>query len=189
MWASAGVRVTAYFLQLTVLGAASILLLMSPAGRNPFFTVLNMAVIAGAAFVHYRLTRRTDPPGQNPYFTRFDRSDMSGVIPLLVSVGAAFLGARAVLFTLTMASVLVYQAGETMILNAGALALFIIARLRKSVELKWVAVAVTTMGGGKVFLYDLFKVKGVPGVMSVLSFVIAAAFGSWVLSRWQGTDE
>jgi hypothetical protein len=76
-----------------------------------------------------------------------------------------------------------------MILNFGALALFTTARLRKSAELKWVGVAVTAAGGGKVFLYDLFKVRGVPGVLSVLSFVIAAAFGSWVLSRWQRTGE
>jgi hypothetical protein len=184
-WTSAGVRVTGYILQGTVLGAAVLLLLMSPAGRAPLSAILSMAVIAAVAYVHYRLTRRTAPPGQSAWFTRFDKSDVSGVIPLLVSVGGAFLAARGLLFTLAPGSGWVFQGGQTILINMGALALFAAAKFRRNVEIKWVAVLVTAMGGGKVFLYDLFQVKGLPVVLSVLSFVIAAAFGSWVLSRWQ----
>jgi hypothetical protein len=185
-WSSAGVRVTGYFLQATVLGAAFILLLMSPAGRSPLSTVLSMAVVAAASFIHYRLTRGSEPPGQNPYFTRFDKSDVSGAIPLLVSVGAGFLALRAVLFILLTGSAAAFQAGETIVINTGALVFFLAARFRRNAEVKWIAVLVTILGGGKVFLYDLFKVKGVPVVLSVLSFVIAAAVGSWVLGKWQG---
>jgi hypothetical protein len=104
-------------------------------------------------------------------------------------VGAGFLALRAVLFTLLSESYGAFQAGETIIINLGALALFLAARVRNNAEVKWIAVLVTILGGGKVFLYDLFRVKGVPVVLSVLSFVIAAAVGSWVLGKWQRQDK
>ena len=188
-WVSAGVRVTSYFLQTTVLGASLLLLLLSPAGDLPAATILSMAVITLVAFAHYRLIRRAVPPGGSAYFTRFDTRDVSGVAPLLVSVGAGFLALRAILFTLFSGSYGAFQAGETIIINTGALALFLAARFRNNAEVKWIAVLVTILGGGKVFLYDLFRVKGVPVVLSVLSFVIAAAVGSWVLGKWQRQDK
>jgi hypothetical protein len=129
------------------------------------------------------------PPEGSAYFTRFDKRDVSGVAPLLVSVGAGFLALRAVLFTLLSGSYGAFQAGETIIINLGALALFLAARVRNNAEVKWLAVLVTILGGGKVFLYDLFRVKGVPVVLSVLSFVIAAAVGSWALGKWHSKDK
>jgi hypothetical protein len=147
-----------------------------------------MAAVCVIAFFHYRLTRNTEPPGPNEWFTRLDRRDVCGVLPLLVSVGAASFAARALLFTLSASSVWIFQAGETVIINTGALALFAAARSRKNAEFKWVAVLVTAVGGGKVFLYDLLRIKGIPVVVSVLSFVLPAGFGSWVLSRWHRSD-
>jgi hypothetical protein len=186
-WASAGVRVTSYFLQATVLGA-SFLLLLSPAGDGPVATILSMAVIALVAFAHYKLVRKTDPPGGSSYFTRFDTRDVSGVVPLLVFAGAGFLALRAALFTLLSGSPGAFQAGETIVLNMGAMVFFLAAKFRKDAEMKWVAVVVTILGGGKVFFHDLFSVKGVPVVLSVLSFVMAAGIGSWVLGKWQHRD-
>ena len=188
-WTSAGVRVTSYFLQATVLGASLLLLLVAPAGDGPIATIMSMGIISLVAFAHYKLLRKSTPPGGSAYFTRFDTRDISGVVPLLVSVGAGFLLLRAVLFALLPGALGAFQAGETIIINTGALVLFLAARFRRNVEVKWVAVLVTVMGGGKVFLYDLFRVKGVPVVLSVLSFVVAAAIGSWVLGKWQGQEE
>ena len=188
-WVSAGVRVTSYFLQLTVLGASSILLLATPAGDHPVSAILSMAVTALVAFAHYRLLRKMPPPGENAYFTRFDKSDVSGTAPLLVAVGTGFLAVRAALFMFLSGSHIAFQAGETIVINTGALVLFLAARFTKNAEVKWIAVLVTIMGGGKVFLYDLFRVKGVPVVLSVLSFVVAAAIGSWVLGKWQRQEE
>jgi len=187
-WVSAGVRVISYFLQTTVLGASFLLLLLMPAGDMAAATILSMAVISLVAFAHYRLLRKAIPPGGSVYFTRFDTRDVSGVAPLLVSVGAGFLALRAGLFTLLSGSHGAFQAGETIFINAGALAFFLAARHKGNAEIKWVAVLVTILGGGKVFLYDLFRVKGVPVVLSVLSFVIVAAVGSWVLGKWQRQD-
>ena len=188
-WTSAGVRVTSYFLQATVLGASLLLLLVAPAGDGLIATIMSMGIISLVAFAHYKLLRKSVPPGGSAYFTRFDTRDISGVVPLLVSVGAGFLLLRAVLFALLPGALGAFQAGETIVINTGALVLFLTARFRRNAEVKWVAVLVTVMGGGKVFLYDLFRVKGVPVVLSVLSFVVAAAVGSWVLGKWQRQEE
>jgi hypothetical protein len=48
---------------------------------------------------------------------------------------------------------------------------------------------VILLGAGKVFLFDLFKMKGVPVMLGVLSFGLAAAVGSWVLGNWQRQDK
>jgi hypothetical protein len=95
----------------------------------------------------------------------------------------------AVLFTVLSGSSTAFQAGETIVINAGALALFLAARYKRNTEVKWVAVLVTILGGGKVFLFDLFQVKGLPIVLSVLSFVFAAAVGSLVLGKWPRHEE
>lgn len=188
-WLSAGVRVTSYILQVTVLGASFLLLLMAPAGNLPVVTVASMAVITLVSFFHYRLIRRTLPPEQSIYFTRFDRKDAGGVAPLLVSVGTAFLALRAVLYIFLAGQGADIQAGVTIIINTGALVLFLSAMFRRNAEIKWVGVLVTMLGGGKVFFYDLFRMKGVPVVLGVLSFGLATAIGSWVLGKWQHQDK
>lgn len=182
-WKSAGVRITAYFLQGTVLGASGLLLMLSPAGANTMATVASMVVIAVIALVHYHLVRKTVPIGDGLYFGRLDRKDVSGAIPLLVSVGAVFLAIRAVLFAV-LGYGPAFTAGQSLVVNMGALALFLIARNRVNAEIKWIAVLVTILGGGKAFLYDLLTIKGLPVVVSVFSFGMAAAAGSWVLGQW-----
>jgi hypothetical protein len=182
-WKSAGVRVTAYFLQGTVLGASGLLLMLSPAGANTIATVTSMVVIAVIALVHYRLVRKTVPIGDSLYFGRLDRKDVSGAIPLLVSVGAVFLAIRAVLYAI-LGYGSAFTAGQSLVLNLGALSMFLIARNRVNAEIKWIAVLVTILGGGKAFLYDLLTIKGLPVVVSVFSFGMAAAAGSWVLGQW-----
>lgn len=188
-WASDGVRVTSYFLQATVLGASLPLLFQDPAGPQPLATIVSMALTAGVAFVHYRHVRKVGPPGGSAYFERFDTKDVSGVVPLLVSVGTGFLAVRAALFVFLNGTSGYFLISESIVINLGAAALFTAARAKRNAEIKWVGVLVTVFGGGKVFLFDLFKVKGIPIVLSVLSFVMAATIGSWVLGRWVRTGQ
>ena len=48
------------------------------------------------------------------------------------------------------------------------------------------AVPVAIVGGLKVIAYDLRTISGVPLVLAVFSFGLAAAVGSIVLGKWQG---
>jgi hypothetical protein len=52
-------------------------------------------------------------------------------------------------------------------------------------ELIVIAAIIAVIGAGKVFILDLFGIKGVPLVLSVFSTGVVAAFGSVVMGRWQ----
>ena len=61
--------------------------------------------------------------------------------------------------------------------------LFALAKSRRDPELKGVALLALLSGGGRVLLFDLLGFKGLPAVASLLSFVLAAAYGSMVVRR------
>jgi len=48
-----------------------------------------------------------------------------------------------------------------------------------------IAILLTIIGGAKVFLYDLLGGGGLPRVLSLFSFGLAAALESLLLGRWQ----
>jgi hypothetical protein len=59
---------------------------------------------------------------------------------------------------------------------------------RRDKQVRNVAILITLIGAGKVFLLDLFSMRGVPIVASLLSFGVTAFLESFALSRWQRID-
>ena len=76
------------------------------------------------------------------------------------------------------------KSGQSLIINIGALALMSIALKGRNKEIAFIATAVALIGAGKVFIFDLFGIKGVPLVLSVFSTGVVAAFGSVVMGKW-----
>ena len=183
-WSSAGIRVTSYFLQGTVMGASFILLTGNPPGASPVVTIAAMVSITAVAFFHYRRARRIVPPRHALFFSRLDRSDRSALILLFVSLTGAFMALRAVAFVVLGGPTDAFRCAQSIIINVGAALLFLEAYRRRNVEVRNVAAGVTVIGAMKVFIVDLFGTKGIPLVLGVLSFGVAAALGSAVLSRW-----
>jgi len=186
-WQSPGVRVTSYFLQAIVIGASFILLLNDPAGASSPITIGAMASIAVVAFFQYRRIRAIDPPHPSIFFSRIDRKDRSGVIPFLVALAAGFLTLRALSFIILSGAG--FQSSLSVIINLGAALLFLKAYRMRNSEVRNVALFVMLLGAGKVFFFDLLRVKGMPVVMSVLSFGIAAALGSILLGKWHRLEK
>lgn len=191
-WKSSGVRVTSYFLQVTVMGASLLLLASSPSGEISAVTIGSCAAVAVIAFTHYRLSRKFGPPTESWYFRRLDTQDRSAASLFLVSLAGSFLMFRA-LAHVVIAGMLngsqdAFRSAQSMIINFGAIGLFLVASRQKNVEVKMVAVLVTVIGGFKVFFLDFLGIRGLPLVMSVLSFGLAAALAAVVLSRWQKTS-
>jgi hypothetical protein len=183
-WRSAGVRVTSYFLQATVMVASFLLLFGQPSGVSPIVTITAMAVISVVAFFHYRRMRVIEPPQPSEFFTRVDRGDKSAVILLLASLTAAFLGVRAGAYELLGGETDAFKCAQSIIINVGAALLFLKAYHLRRTEIRNVAVLVTVIGALKVFVIDLFGARGIPLVMSVLSLGVAAALGSVILGKW-----
>ena len=63
--------------------------------------------------------------------------------------------------------------------------LLLIGLRLRSLEIATVAGLVTLLGAVKVFILDLFGIKGVPLVISVFSFGVVAAVASVVMGKWQ----
>ncbi len=80
------------------------------------------------------------------------------------------------------------QGGETVIINFAAAGLLLFAFGRRNKELRNVAVLITLIGAGRVFILDLFRISGVPLVASVFSFGMTILLISVALSRWQKLD-
>jgi len=188
LWHDGGVRVTSYLLQLTVLGAASVLLARSPSGSAAWVTLPSLAVMAAVAFVHYRFARKTPPPADSALHNRVDRRDLSAVVLLVASLGAAFLMFRAGLFELLMDSGRsfdsAYRCGQSMVMSLAAMGLFLAAHRGRNLEIVVLAILVTAAAALKATAFDLLGTRGLPLVLSFLSLAAAAAAGSIVLGRW-----
>ena len=78
-----------------------------------------------------------------------------------------------------------FRCGQSVLINAAAISLIVLAYLRQNKEIRNVAILVTIVGALKVFLYDLFGTHGLPLVFSVFSFGMAAAVESLALGKWQ----
>ncbi len=145
---------------------------------------------AGVAFVHYRWCRRRNPPGESAFFQRIDKGDFSAIVILLAALLNGFFTLRLivnrVLSALLAPAVLgnALSCSQSVIINLSAVALMVYAQAQRSREVRNVAILVTLIGAGNVFLYDLIRSHGLPLVISVLSFGLATAVESVILGRW-----
>lgn len=189
-WNSGGVRLTSYILQVAACAVAVLSRVFTTGVVSPRLSIGAAVILAGVSLFHYRWARAHRPPTtHSAFFSWFDRNDLTAVCLLISGLVSGFL-----LFRLSLQQVLlaggieldgIFTGGQTVLINIGAIVLMLTAVRRKSIEILLVGVAVALLGGGKVFLYDIFKIKGVPLVLGVFTFGLVAAVGSVVSGRWQ----
>lgn len=190
-WRNGGVRVSSYFLQAvtTVIG---VMYVYSSSGQSLAGRAFIALVVSLVSLFQYCWSRRHAPISKDSaYFSWLDKNDFSGVVLLLAGLvnglyffrfgldgflpGGLWLGAR--------------MSGLTFAINLGAVVLMLAGLKKRSLELMVVAVGIALFGAFKVFLWDFFKVKGVFLVVSVFSFGVVAAVGSFVMGKWQRLNE
>jgi len=193
-WRSDGVRMTSYLLQFYACGSLALLLRATEATRPSFMGAGASGALAGIAFLHYLWARNNPPPGESRVFNRFDKNDRLAVCLLLASLLVGFFALRVGVYQALIGVVpgagisFVFSSAQTVIINLSAAVLMCYAFMRRNKEVRNVAILVTVIGGAKVFMIDLFGLTGVPVVVSVLSFGVAASLESFALSRWQRID-
>jgi len=188
-WKSGGVRLTSSLLQLV----AMMMITISAADpesvmRGGFVTPLCAAAASVIAIYHFILARRFPQP-EGSALTDLDRHDITGSLILVAGLIDLFIVTRGVLILavgMTGGGKGIIQGGQTVAINGAALLLSLIGYRLCSRELRNIAMVITLVAVGKVFMIDLIQVKGVPIVASVLSFGIAATVESIVLGRWKG---
>ncbi len=193
-WQSGGVRVTSYLLQ----GFACIMAVTSGAvatsTKHPAAGILAALTLTVMSLLQYSWCRRNQPPlAKSSYFSWLDKKDVSAAILLLAGLIAGFSFSRLVLFQFLAVTgddlAKAFSGGQSVLINIGAMLLLVIGGRKKSLEILVTGVVVLLLGAFKVFVLDLFSIKGVPLVVSVLSFGIVAAVGSVVLGRWSRGNE
>ena len=188
-WQSGGVRLTSYLLQLhTTALFAFLQIKLSPDSPIAILIVVGF-ILSGLAFLQYQWARSNPPPADIRFFARIDTQDLSAGGLLILSLLSTFFLFRAGSFaSLTMMGGHIdnaFRATQSVFINAAAAGMVIWAYVRKSGEIRNIAIAIILIGALKVAIFDLMGIKGIPLVISILSFGIATATLSIFLSRWQ----
>ena len=184
-WQSGGVRLTSYLLQLhTTALFAFLQIRLSP--TSPLVTLLVVGFfLSGFAFLQYQWARNHAPPTDIRFFSRTDPRDVGAGGLLILSLLSAFFLFRTGAFAAVGHIDSAFRATQSVLINGAAAGMVIWAYVRKSGEIRNIAIAIILIGAMKVALFDLMGIKGLPLVVSILSFGSATAILSIILSRWQ----
>lgn len=185
-----GIRVTSYLLQITACATAILSGAVLVPAHFPLAAGLASISICIFGLVQYQWSRRHEPvPTNSFYFSKLDKQNYSAVALLVVGlIGGYYFAQFALYQTLSVIAddfLFQFKSGQSLIINIGAMILMYIALKNHSKEIIIVGSVVALIGAGKVFIFDLFKISGVPLVLSVFSTGVVAAFGSVVMGRWQ----
>lgn len=190
VWENGGLRGTTYLMNIY----ACLALAFALRGEGPVATdpvnMLPAGLLAVVSIYHYRWCRRSPVPAASALFDAFDRNDRSAVLLLLGGLVGGFFMIRIGLFQAMQFVPVeiqrdVFRCGQSVLINAAAIGLIVLAYLRQDKEIRNVAILVTVVGAIKVFFYDLLGTHGLPLVFSIFSFGMAAAIESIALGKWQ----
>jgi uncharacterized membrane protein len=158
--------------------------------KSPATAALATAVPALLAFAHYRAGVGQPRPLPGVDLPR-RVGDPGAIFLLLAALLAAFLTLRVGLYQgLKMMPVDLnnsFRAAQSVVINVSAIGLMLFALVRHNREVRNVALVVTLLGATKVFVFDMLGTHGLPLVLSVFSFGLAAALESVALGRWGKT--
>jgi hypothetical protein len=186
-WGSGAVRATSYLLQTYAIVSLGIHSLSSGPAATLLAGTVPAAVLAAAALSHYRWCRRHPPPARSPLFGTYDRQDLSGAVTLLAALTGSFFLLRGIAWHILAGEpggAEAFQCAQSITINLAALGLGLYAFRARNREIRNVAILVIAAGAVK-SAADLLGTRGVPLVLSVFSFGLAAATQSITLSRWQ----
>ncbi len=187
-WSSGAIRATSYLLQ--VYCGVSLALYFPANGlpASPLAGTVPCAALAAAALVHYRWCRRHVPPARSLLFGTYDKQDLSGAVTLMAALTGSFFFLRGIAWWIILPAgpggPEAFQCTQSIIINLAALGLGLYAFHARNREIRNVAILVIAVGAVKT-TSDLLGTKGMPLVLSIFSFGLAAATQSITLSRWQ----
>jgi hypothetical protein len=186
-WGSGAIRVTSYLLQIYGVVSLALDFLVHGLPASLLAGTVPSAALAAAALGHYRWCRRHVPPARSPFFETYDTEDLSGAVTLLAALTGSFFLLRAIAWWILLpvgpGGPEAFQCTQSIIINLAALGLGLYAFRTRNREIRNVAILVIAVGAVKT-ASDLLGTKGVPLVLSILFFGLAAATQSITLSRW-----
>ncbi len=146
------------------------------------------SLLAGICLAHRVLSRAASARFSRHYPDKIDAASYTTV--LLLGAGLLYtFGASRMLLSFGLNSFHAgddaFQAGQSVLINLGALAVALAGVKAKDGEMLAVAVVIAIVGAAKVFAYDFAHLRGVLLVLSIFSFAVTATLGSVLCGRWQ----
>ena len=185
---SGGARITSYLLQFHAT-VYLIFLLITRKTDEPLLVLVACFIMTIISYLHYHWARSNAPPTDVRFFERYDRNDLSAALLLIMALASGFFMVEGITSSLISGDgpgrLATLTGLQSIIINGTAAGLVIWGYFDRDVEKRNIAILVIVIGGLKVFFHDLVAAKGLPLVVSVLSFGIATAVLSVVMSRWQ----
>jgi len=186
-WKSGAVRATSYLLQVYAVVSLALHLLTNGIPASPLIGTAPGAALAAVAVIHYRWCRRHVAPARSPLFGTYDRQDLSCAVTLLVALTSSFFLFRVIAWWILLpvgpGGPDAFRCAQSVIVNLAALGLGLYAFRARNREIRNVAILVVA-AGAVASASDLLGARGVPLVLSIFSFGLAAAIQSITLSRW-----
>ncbi|MGW8311719.1 MAG: DUF2339 domain-containing protein [Desulfuromonadales bacterium] len=188
-----GLRLVSYLLQLYACSALVFLLWTTDGTKPSMVGAFASGLLASIAFFHYYWARRHPPEPAESAADKINRNDRGAGILLIAALFSGFFTMRVGLYQaldfLHSATHSAFGGAQSVLINVTAAVLLCLSLMRRNKELRNVAVVVTVIGAGKVFLMDMVQLKGMPLMISVFTFGLVAALASIVLGRWHKTTE
>jgi hypothetical protein len=188
-WGRGGIRAISYLLQVALCVWLVYQTLENSPGKAAVWTGLTAGAMTAFGLMHFVWCRRNKPSADSWLFSRMDAEDRTGVFVLMSALVSAFFLARTVLYWLLLDTgeslAQLFQGGQSVIVNFAGAGLLLLSFSRRDKELRNVAIFVSLVGAGRVFIMDLFHIRGIALVGSILSFGLAMSLVSVVLTRWQ----
>ncbi|MDT8443675.1 MAG: hypothetical protein RQ722_05245 [Desulfuromonadales bacterium] len=191
--ANLGLRLASYLLQLYACSSLVFLLWATDGTKPSLVGALSSGLLAIIAFCHYFWARRHPPALGTSLMGRLNKHDRGASVLLIAALFSGFftlrVGLYQILDSLHKATHSAFGGGQSVLINITAAVLLLLSLVRRNEELRNVAVVITVIGAGKVFLMDMVQLKGMPLMISVFTFGLVAALASFVLGRWKKSDD
>jgi hypothetical protein len=182
-----GVRLVSYLLQFHASVALVVLLRATEQAEPSVVGAAASGLLAAIGVYHYFWSRCNPPPPGGQWTDRFNKGDRLAVLLLVAALLSGFFTLRMGLYqglsALHMATPKAFGSGQSLLISMAACVLLLVGLRQRSEELRNVGLLVTVVAAVKVVL-DLVSLKGLPLLISVFSFGVAAAVASVVLGRW-----
>ncbi len=188
-----GLRLGSYLLQLYACSALVFLLWTTDGTKPSVVGALSSGLLAVIAFCHYFWARRHPLAAGTTIMDKLNKNDRGASVLLIAALFSGFFTMRVGLYQtldfLHSATHSAFGGAQSVLINVTAAVLLWLSLMRRNKELRNVAIMITVIGAGKVFLMDMVQLKGMSLMISVFTFGLVAALASFVLGRWNKKAE
>jgi hypothetical protein len=186
-------RLASYLLQFYACSALVYLLWATDGTKPSLLGALSSGLLASIAFFHYFWARRHPPVPGTSVMDMLNKNDRGASVLLIAALFSGFFTMRVGLYQaldfMHSATHSAFGGAQSVLINGTAAVLLLLSLMRRNKELRNVAVVITVIGAGKVFLMDMVQLKGMSLMISVFTFGLVAALASFVLGRWKKSGD